>query len=137
MEKNPLRLGGFQIAGSRSDKKFLVLSDECGEQTRYRVTPEIIFQLAAHLPRYANQLASRLGLTDSSLSENLHAKADAVEATEVTVRIDDSGTELVLSIDDALGMECSWCLTRELAAKLGNALISKAATMRTLERQEN
>ena len=137
MEKTPPLLGGFQIKGARSDKKFLVLSDECGKQTRYRVTPEIIFQLAAHLPRYANRLASKLGLVDSSMSEHLRVEVGAVEAPEATVTIDDTGTTLVLSINDAMGMECSWVLSPELAAKLGNALVSKAATTRKIERHEN
>ena len=130
-------LGGFQIKGSRINEKCLVLSDKHGQTTRYRVTPEIIFQLAAHLPRFANQLANRLGMTDPSLTESLHTKADVVEATELTVCIDDSGTELVLSIRDAMGMRCSWCFGSETAANLGNVLISKATEMRTIERPEN
>lgn len=130
-------LGGFQIKDSCSGEKFLVLSDEAGTQTQYQITPEIIFQLAAHLPRYANQLASRLGIVDPSLSENLHVQADAIEATEASVNIDENGTELVLTINDALGVQCNWCLAQELADRLGNALISKAATIKTFERQEN
>lgn len=137
MAGTPPILGGFQIKGARLDRKILVLSDDDGNQTQFSVTPDIIFQLAAHLPRFANQLATKLGLTDPSLAENLHATADAIEATELSVRIDDTAAELVLTINDALGMRCSWCLTPELTTRLENALISKAANMRTLERQEN
>ena len=137
MASTPPFLGGFQIKDSRSGGKSLVLSDADGKQTQFQVTPEIIFQLAANLPRYANQLASRLGIADPSLSENLHVKADVVEATKASVNIDDSCTELVLTIHDALGMQCSWCLPPDLADQLGNALMSKASSVKTIERQEN
>jgi hypothetical protein len=127
------KLTGLRIEGDPQGLQLVLDSEGQDDQTRLLLTPEMVYRLAAEIPRYANRLANNHKLSGSADPEGRRLKVDAIELSDASVNVDTQGTALVLSISDVIGTTCSWCLDAGFASKLANRLLAAVRRMNSKE----
>jgi len=130
-------LANFAINTDDNSQPFIELTDESGSVFKAEMTPDMVYQIAQGVPRYANAMARSQKLGPNNTDPNVQLHADLVDASGALVDVDLLGEVVVLAIDDPHGIRVGWRLKPGLASSLGKQLQDCAENLSTTKPTSN